>query len=199
MERRTKARFDKDQKKQDTNPAPTKKVKKANTKVLRTVVNETYPNDYLEVRTGRIWCNPCFRYFTSKTIHPHINSTTMHQAAVNKYERETKQQGKLNFAIATAKKAGGISENVSDENSEFRFRICKMFMENAIPMSRVDNMRDELESIAQLKLTHSSNLAKEMIPMVRAAELTTLRTELRTPSDTTMTSLFEASPTMVLF
>ena len=128
-----------------------------------------FPNEYLIVRNGNLFCSACREEIAPKksTIANHISSGEKHKKAKEALEKRQAREHNI------AKLLKVYDQEVHPKGStsvsmDARVYIVEQFLKSGIPMSKIDSLRPLLEEGSH-RLTHSSHLS-EYIPVIYSEE-----------------------------
>ena len=133
-----------------------------------------FPNEYLAVRNGKLFCTDCREELTVKN---HISSGDKHRKAKERLaKKEARERDIVQSLQAYDKEVEPASTNVSMEQRVYRVKVVEQFLRAGIALVKVDSLRGLLEEGA-LKLTHSSHLA-DYVPVIQGEEKKWIRSEI---------------------
>ena len=132
-----------------------------------------FPGERLEIRDGALFCGFCREWQSEKksSVIAHVKSKK-HTASKEKAKAEKTREQSL--AQALAKRMAG--ETLPTKQRAYRMKVVQSFLREGIPLSKVDGLRDLLESSA-FRLASSGHLS-EYIPVVRDEERDAVRREI---------------------
>ena len=111
----------------------------------------------------RIFCSACPCYVRDDNVASHI-MCEKHVAAAIRAVKENLHQTRLENAI---KISTTLSNCIPGKTHLYRCELTRNFLTAAIPVYKVDELRLLLERYLKIELTHSSNLLREYLPIIK--------------------------------
>lgn len=146
------------------------------------VENEKDPFGY---NMGTFHCRLCFIAVScynmkSKSDNWH-HATKKHKEAQASAERSNVLQTSIKKMADKAVKSGELSARVTQVAHEYRLQCLRIFMQCGIPFTvlTTDTMRNFLEQRGGVKLTDSSNLARDYLPILNTERIDKLKILLK--------------------
>jgi hypothetical protein len=111
----------------------------------------------------RIYCSACPCYVRDDNIEAHIKCEK-HLTAATIAVRDNLHQSKLENAIMISTT---LSNCIPGKTHLFRCELTRNLLTAAIPVYKVDELRLLLQKWLKIELTHSSNLLREYLPIIK--------------------------------
>ena len=139
-----------------------------------------FPGEFLENRSGCLFCGACFEFVSTKmaTIKSHL-LTKKHLAGKERRRKDRLKEVSIKEALKRDSQIHKVGEMLPDEQRVFRLEVVESFLAAGIPLQKVDLLRHILER-GGYRLTMSSALS-ELIPTVHAMEMSRIRADLGLP------------------
>jgi hypothetical protein len=102
------------------------------------------------------------------SIEKHFESERHQKWLVERDTAFSRGSSLLNFVVAATKVPIGEGANLPVDQKAWRLRVLSTFLENGVPVNKINNFRPLFESNSQYSLTDASHLAK-LIPVLHSS------------------------------
>lgn len=165
------------------NPSAQPQSRRCSEKTLKKLSNSVrlteFPNEYLERRDGKLFCEACRQWMSEKksVLAAHI---TTDKHVKGKAERAKEQQRQLSFTEslkARDMECRLVGETLPLDHRSFRAEVVQAFLHEGIPLAKIQGLRQLLEK-NNFSLCSTSHMA-EYIPMILAEEKSRIKKLIR--------------------
>ena len=138
-----------------------------------------FPNEYLCVSAGELFCNVCRERLKVKrsTVKNHVTSTK-HAESIAKYKKGESRDGDIVKALQKYdQRVNPVGQTLSPEVRLYWIKVVMTMLKAGIPLSKLDTLRDLLEENST-RLTDTRQMY-DLIPFILEQEKQKIQSEIK--------------------
>ena len=137
-----------------------------------------YPNEFLSVSHGKLFCTACREELSLKSLSPtnHLKSQKHKEGKERLKRKEARERDIASKITSYNEETRVVGENIAESTQVFHVKVVSAFLRAGVPLNKLEVFRELFEE-TEYRLTDRRNM-HDLIPFIHKQEFEKIREEI---------------------